>query len=111
RSTAPSATSSAASPSSRRRAEPPFKNATPARGGRFHHGRGSSDLDLVCCCHQVGNQVGGIRSAEAGDRIPAGARRIAGDARIDLVVADRDVVEVGGVLGRIGGDLVQGRVQ
>ena len=38
-----------------------------------------------------GHQGGGVGRAKAGDRIPAGGRRVTGDGRVELVsaVADR----------------------
>src|SRR5437660_11933284 len=50
----------------------------------------------------------GLRGAEAGDRVPTRARRVAGDGRVGLVgVAGRDVVVVARVAGWSGGQRVQ----
>src|SRR5262249_18281967 len=71
-----------------REAPPPRTTAGPRRSGRG-------------CC-QVGQQVRGVRRAEARGRVPAVGGVVAGDARGALVVADGPVVEVGGLAGRAG---------
>src|SRR5262249_61209986 len=49
--------------------------------------------ELVCRGHQVGQQQGGIRRAEAGHRIPARRGRVARNRGVEMVVAGRDVME------------------
>src|SRR5207253_9772548 len=59
---------------------------------------------------QVVDQVRRVRRAEAGERVPAGGRRVTGNRRIRGVVPGRDVEEVRRVLARVGGNGVQLRV-
>jgi hypothetical protein len=66
------------------------------RGGRYPAGQRG---------HQ-GCRVGG---AEAGHRVPAGGRQVAGDTGVGLVVSGGHVVEVRAVV-RAGCQLVQGRI-
>src|SRR5258706_11265858 len=61
----------------------------------------------LACGRQVRQQVGGIRRAKAGHRIPARGGRVTRNRGVELVVAGRDVVEVRGILRGIVGDAVE----
>ena len=53
--------------------------------------------------------MGGVGRAQASDRVPSGRGRITWNG-CGLIVADGHVEEVGGLLGRIGRDLIQGGI-
>src|SRR5262245_39724147 len=57
--------------------------------------------------HQVGEEVRGVRRAEAGHRIPTSRRRVTGDARVGGVVTGGDVEEVVRVPRGVRADLVE----
>src|SRR6266699_7315850 len=58
---------------------------------------------------EIRQQLGGVGRAQASDRVPSGRGRITRNG-CGLIVADGHVEEVGGVLRRIGRDLVQGGI-